>query len=173
MRHYLSRAFRNQAVTEPSRSTPGQPFQPTHLPASAQALRSSARAARARAHTPTAHWSVHTPRLAPPAKSPPTPPQRPCKQDARRRPSQSRVRGAGRGKTGRVSGAPLKVAPTTQPHGDRAEPPKAPSPTTQRPMTRGTHLEGLETALGRVRGTATSSSLHIFGTIAIVGLPKP
>ena len=56
----------------------------------------------------------HPPRQVPraPPKSPPSAPQQPRKQDARRRESQSRVRGAGRGKTGRVAGAPLELPHT-------------------------------------------------------------
>ena len=63
-----------------------------------------------------------------------------------KRASQSRVRGAGRGKTGGVAGAPLKLPPSTQPHEDPA--PQAPNDLCRAPHT-GTHLERLGTALGK------------------------
>ena len=62
------------------------------------------------------------------------------------------VRGAGRGKTGRVAGAPLELPLATQPHGD------APSPAAPSSREGHTHLErlggrleGLERDLERVR----------------------
>ena len=70
------------------------------------------------------HPTRNDPRAPP--KNPLTPSQYPRKQDARRRASQNRVRGAGRGKTGRVAGVPLELPLTTQPHGDAPSPRKRP-----------------------------------------------
>ena len=61
-----------------------------------------------------------------PCKCPTSLPQHARRQDARRRASQNRVRGAGRGKTGRGAGAPLELPLTTQPHGDAPSPRKRP-----------------------------------------------
>jgi len=56
---------------------------PSPFPPAASVLRAGARAARARAHMPTAHWSVHPPRLTPRTAAPTL--EQPCQAAGTRR----------------------------------------------------------------------------------------
>ena len=122
----------------PARAT-AQPRHETR--ASQNRVRGAGRGIRYPARYPASHRTPQAP--APSPRKRPHPSTAPAQTEREKRTSQSRARGAGRGKTGGVVRAPLKVPPTTEPHGDAPSPASAQWPMQNSPVTRAHTLRDL------------------------------